>query len=423
MKILEKWNHYFRLINILGLLLVSICFIFIHFNSNPAETQLTYLPLLLPLFFLLPIKKEIYRDEIKFLILILCIFSSSILSYAVQGEIFIQDFRSHWIYLISIGIFVVLIQSKISKNYLFIILVMSSFLVVYDVFLEYFGNGVRGSATHGKPIFFGNIALTTGLVSLILSLNKDNHWLVRSSLLLSAAFGIAGSIWSQTRGGWVFLILFIVIFAYSYILHSKNKRRSLSYGVCSFIILCIMALPFKGAIESRISSGYFNIENYFSGGNAGTSVGLRFELWRVAAEQFIDNPLIGSARSGFLAKKNQMIAKGEVIPATKSFEHAHSDVFWTMGTKGLLGLLTLYGLYMFLFRFYYTNSGRKEVRMYALSGLTVVSGYLVYGLSESFFSMKLGIGYFIIINAILMRLICTHPQHRDVPLVLLQGNH
>jgi O-antigen ligase len=423
MKILEKWKHCFGLINTLGLLLVSICFIFIHFNSNPAETQLTYLPLLLPLFFLLPVKKEIYRDEIKFLILILCIFSSSILSYAVQGEVFTQDFRSHWIYLISIGIFVVLIQSKISKNYLFIILIMSSFLVVYDVFLEYFGNGVRGSATHGKPIFFGNIALTTGLVSLILSLNKDNHRLVRSSLLLSAAFGVAGSIWSQTRGGWVFLILFMVIFAYNYILNSKNKKRSLLYGVCSFIILCIIALPFKGAIESRVSSGYSNIQSYFSGGSAGTSVGLRFELWRVAAEQFVDNPLIGSARSGFLAKKNQMIAKDEVIPAAKRFEHAHSDVFWTMGTKGLLGLLSLYGLYMFLFRFYYINSGREEVRMYALSGLTVVSGYLVYGLSESFFSMKLGIGYFIILNAILMRLICTHTQHREKPLVLLQGNH
>jgi O-antigen ligase len=413
----------FNIINGLGLALIAICFIFINFNSNPAETQLTYLPLLLPLFFLLPVKKEIYRDEIKFLILILCIFSSSILSYAVQGEIFTHDFRSHWIYLISIGIFVVLIQSKISKNYLFVILIMSSFLVAYNVFLEYFGNGVRGSTTHGKPIFFGNIALTTGLVSLILSLSKDNHWLVKILLLLSAIFGVAGSIWSQTRGGWVFLILFMVIFAYNYILNSRNKKRSLLYGVCSFIILCIIALPFKGAIESRVSSGYTNIESYFSVGNAGTSVGLRFEFWRVATEQFVDNPLIGSARSGFLAKKNQMIAKGEVIPAAKSFEHAHSDFFWTIGTKGLLGLLSLYGLYMFLFRFYYINSGRKEVRMYALSGLTVVTSYLVYGLSESFFSMKLGIGYFIIINAILMRLICTHPQHRQKPLVLLQGNH
>lgn len=421
MNVLDKYSHSFGLINKIGLLMIAICFIFIHFNSNPAETQLKLLPFIFPFFFLLPIKKEFYKDELKFVFLILCIFLVSIVSYGAQGDILTQDFRSHWIYLIILGVFTVLVQSKVSKNYLFAILILSSTLVAYDVVKELFSNQTRGYFTHGKPIFFGNIALTTGLVSLIFALNKG-YWLTRSLLLFSAVAGIAGSIWSQTRGGWIFLILFIVVFAYNYIINSKSKKRALLLGTSSLIVLCIIALPFKAAIESRTSSGYSNIQSYFNDGSANTSVGLRFELWRVSAEQFIDNPIIGSARTGFMAKKNQMISLGEVIPATKNFEHAHSDLFWTMGTKGLLGLISLYGLYMFLFRFYYINLRREEVRMYALSGLTVVGGYMVYGLSECFFSMKLGIGYFIIINAILMRLICTYREDGEKPLALFQGN-
>jgi O-antigen ligase len=417
MKVLDKYSNSFGFINKVGLLLIALCFIFIHFNSKPAQTQLTFLPFILPLFFLLPIKKEFYKEELTFAFSMICIFLVSIASYGAQGDILTQDFRSHWIYLIIFGVFTVLMQSKISKNYLFTILILSSTLVAYDVVKELFSNQTRGYSTHGKPIFFGNIALTTGLISLIFAFNKG-HWLTRSLLLFSAVAGIAGSIWSQTRGGWVFLILFIVVFAYNYIINSKSKKRALLFGTSSLIVLCFIALPFKDAIEFRTSSGYSNIEKYFNNGSANTSVGIRFELWRVATEQFIDNPIIGSARTGFMAKKNQMISSGEVIPAAKQFEHAHSDFFWTMGTKGLLGLITLYGLYAFLFRFYYINVAREEVRMYALSGLTVVGGYMVYGLSESFFSMKLGIGYFIIINAILIRLICTYRKNGEKPLTL-----
>jgi O-antigen ligase len=422
MKVLERLKVSFGIINTLGLVILSICFIFIHFSSKPAQTQLTYLPLLLPLFFLLPIKKEIYRIEMKVLILTLCVFLSSIISYGVQGDILTQDFRSHWTYLLSIGVFAVLIQSRISKNYFFGLLIISSFLVAYDVFVEFFGSGVRGLATHGKPIFFGNIALTTGLVSLILCLDKNNHWLIRSSLLLAAIAGVTGSIWSETRGGWIFLILFVIALSYSHISNSKNKKRAVLLGASSFFLLFVIALPFKGAIEKRVSSGYSNIDNYFSDGIANTSVGLRFELWKVATGQFFESPLLGSARSGFLDKKIEMISKSEVIPLTRGFEHAHSDIFWTIGTKGLLGLFCLYGLYTFLLRFYYINRKREDVRIYALSGITVVAGYMVYGLSESFFSMKLGIGYFIIINAILIRLICTYRKDGEKPLVLFRGN-
>jgi O-antigen ligase len=370
---------------------------------------------------LLPLKKEIYKVEIKFLIFIVLIFISSLLSYGAQGDVFTQDFRSHWTYLIAFGVLSVFVQQEITRKLLYALLIIASMLVFYNVIVEYSNNWTRGLYTHGKPIFFGNIALTTGLISLVLSLDKEQTLVARILLLLASVLGIAGSIWSQTRGGWVFLILFFCIFIFSQLLTAKNKKKAVLFGIGSLIALCLIALPFTKKIESRVNYAYSNIESYFSGGNANTSLGLRFEFWRIATKQFIDSPIIGSARSGFLSKQDQMIREHMVVPTVKGYEHAHSDLFWTMGAKGLLGIISLYGFYLYLLRFYYINRNNKSVRFYALSGLTVVSSYMVYGLSESFFSMKLGIGYFIIINLLLIRLISVNEQNNYKPLVLYQG--
>lgn len=418
MNALNKWNRSFSYINGIGLVLISICFLFMHLNSKPAQTQLTYLPMLLPLFLLLPLRKEVYKVEIQLLIFTCLIFISSLISYGAQGDILTQDFRSHWTYLLVFGVLSVLIQTRITKKYLYTILILSGILVLYNVGIEYFNNGYRGSQTHGKPIFFGNIALTTGLVSLVLSLDKNQKLRVRILLLLAALLGVTGSIWSQTRGGWVFFILFLSFFIVRQMATAQNKRKSFLLAACSLIAICLITLPFIHKVETRVNHAYSNVENYFSGKNVNTSLGLRFELWRVSMDQFMNDPLIGTARSGFLSIKNQMISEGSLTSTARSFEHAHSDLFWTMGTKGLLGLFSLYGLYLFLLRFYYISSQNKEVRFYALSGLTVVTGYMVYGLSESFFSMKLGIGYFLIINLVLIRLISLANIDDEKPLVL-----
>lgn len=416
----------FNIINVVGLTLIAICFIFIHLNAKSAQTQLTYLPLILPLFLLLPIKKEIYYEELKFLFFTSCIFLSSLLSYGMLGEVFTQDFRSHWIYLLVFGVLVIFSQSNISKQYLIAVLLIASLMAAYNIVIEYINNGSRGNSTHGKPIFFGNVALTTGLVSLILAMRKDNHWLIRGLLLCASVAGIAGSVWSQSRGGWVFLILFLCVFIIINIniniIKAKNRKRSYLYSFIFLITIFLISLPFKNLLDARISAAYSNIHNYIVLKDGSSSVGVRFELWRVSIEQFINDPFIGSTRSGFLETKEKMVNNGVVDASSIALEHAHSDLFWTIGTKGLVGLITLYSLYIFLLRFYYIHSKRKEVRIYALSGLTVVASYMVYGLSESFFSMKLGIGYFIILNAILIRIICSTNKEQEKSLVLMRGN-
>lgn len=401
-------NSKWELINSLGLLLVAITFVFIHFKSKPAQTQLTYLVWLLPFFAILPIKKIFYVAEIKLLFFTLFIFFSSVLTYSFMGEVFEQSFRSHWTYLLSFGVLAVLTQIRISKYYLLILIISSLVFVAYDVIIEYLYSGSRGANTHGKPIFYGNIALTTGLVSLILSRNKKSSIVIKSALLIASAAGIVGSIWSQTRGGWIFLVIFSIYYFYNMII--EGQKKSYVKGILVLSIFIIVPLSLKDKIEPRLNQAYTNVENYFVYDQPYSSIGLRFEFWKVSINQFLDSPILGTARSGFLEKKEELIDDGFITKKSLQFEHAHSDFFWTLGSKGLLGIITLYGFYGFLLHFYYTNRKDKRVRLYSLSGITIVSSYIVYGLSESFFSMKLGIGYFIIINLILVRLISQEKE-------------
>jgi O-antigen ligase len=411
---LKICNNGWQVLSYIGLVLIAICFVFIHFKSNPAETQLSNYVWLLPLFCLLPLNKRVYKAELICLMLTFLIFISSVFSYGLQGEVFTNGFRNHWVYLLGFGIFSVFIHFKITASYLYVLLGFSSLAIVIDVSLEFFGHGTRGDITHGKPIFFGNIALTSALVSFILFLDRNNKWFVRALLLLTAVSGLAGSIWSQTRGGWIFLMVFIFTFLFIYIRNSKSKKKTITYVLITFIALVFTSLPFTKSIETRINAAYSNIEDYFYNHKPNTSIGLRFEFWKVSFEQFVDDPFTGSARSGFLAKQSDMLETNSVTPKIRGFTHSHSDLFWTMGTKGLIGLVSLYGFYLMLMCFYYYHLKKENVKLYAISGIVLVSSYAIYGLSESFFSMKLGIGYFLIFNLILIRIISIASNKKPI---------
>ena len=139
-------------------------------------------------------------------------------------------------------------------------------------------------------------------------------------------------------------------------------------------------------------------------GKAGkTSTGQRLDLWRVSGEVFIENPVIGGGLQGFIEKRNEMLAN-KTISVFENLKHSHNDLLWMASTRGIIGVLVLMFVYIGLLRFYWRKFSYDETRMYGAAGLTLVCGAMVYGLTDIFMSLKITIGYFFILNAILIRL-------------------
>lgn len=394
--------------------LAGMAFAAIHLDAAPAQYQLSYLVWLLPLIILLEPRVQLARPEKLFLLSGVLMFLSTVLSFWMSGDLADpQSIRTHWLYLLPVGLVATFSRTGVSRQWLYSLLIIAAIMSFIVVIKDNLYGGARGSH-HGSPIPFGTVSLSTALLCLIFAMDRSVSKWLRLLLLASALIGLVAVIWSATRGAWLFLTVWTCVASVIWL----KKRSTVKYKVAvvvSVLILTIgvMVSPASDILEKRVIGTYTEVEQYFSGERVTTSAGQRLELWKVAFNTFRENPLLGAGRSGFLEEKQGMNDNGEV-EVIRSLQHAHNDVLWVLATRGLLGLMVFAGLFIFLIGFYKRNLRDPGTRLAAYAGLTVCAGALVYGLTDIFMSLKLTIGYFMIINALLIRFIISL-KNADAP--------
>ncbi len=394
--------------------LAGMAFAAIHLDAAPAQYQLSYLVWLLPLIILLKPRVQLARPEKLFLLSCVLMFLSTVLSFGMSGDLADpQSIRTYWLYLLPVGLVMTFSQIQISRQWLYSLMIIAAIMSFIVVIKDNLYGGVRGSH-HGSPIPFGSVSLLTALLCLIFAMDRSVSKWLRLVLLVSSVIGLVAVIWSGTRGAWLFLVFWACVAFALLLKHGSSVKQKMTVITMVLILVAgVMITPVPDLLKKRVSGAYTEVEQYFSGESVTTSSGQRFELWKVAFNTFTENPLFGAGRFGFLHEKQSMNSEGRV-KVIKSLEHAHNDVLWILATRGLLGLTVFAGLFIFLIGFYKNNLRDSRTKLVAYAGLTVCTGTLVYGLTDIFMSLKLTIGYFMIVNALLIRhIICL--KNTDVP--------
>ncbi|ASP38182.1 hypothetical protein CHH28_05550 [Bacterioplanes sanyensis] len=392
------WQRY--LIRV-GAFLVALVFVAIHLDASPSQAQLTHLVWLLPLLHLLPAQRPLFSSEKTLLLLSCGLFFGALISFAVSGDLWVETgFRSYWQYLLPLGLLAVFARIQLDRRWLAAIAMAAMLMTLVVVLKDLRAGDVRG-IHHGLPIPFGIVSLTTGLICYLMVLDSRFHWAVRVLLLLAALMGFVATVWSQTRGVWVYWLLWLLVAALAWWwLDRRTWRKTLVLSVTAALIV-ILGLSNSATVTARVGETMNSLNEYFVEDNAQTSLGQRFELWKVAWQTFTDSPLLGQGKAGFMATKEAMHALGETS-ASLWLQHAHNDVLWVLSTRGLLSLVFYVALYAFLISFFARHCSHPDTRLAAYAGLTVSFGGLVYGLSEIFLSLKITIGYFMIVQTVLV---------------------
>lgn len=405
-----------------GFFLISFVFVFIHLNSSSAQSQLTYLPWLLLILIspFLFVKKKVYSPVLTFSVVTGVYLFFSAISYQLSGDFIPKGgkkwFDGHWVFLFPLSFLLLTAVSSWSfrVRYLSVMLIVSVFAGLVVVFTDMLSGASRGYS-HGRPIPFGNFGLLSGLLCLVLSFDRNTFsFRSRAILIISFFLGVAISIWSQTRGGWIFLLLVIIVFMIYSLVKYRSYRKHVLFSFGLLFVFSIWIVSDDNIVSNRISSATSDVSEYFNGGNKNTSVGLRFELWTVALTAFKEGKLFGVGPSGFNEVKNTMLDNGLVGSGVSSLLHAHNDFLWVLATKGIVGFLSYMAIYIWLLSFYLRASRFASSRYLAISGILVVSGYAVFSLSDIFMSLKLGIGYFVILNSLLIYLISLSSFDADL---------
>ena len=243
-------------------------------------------------------------------------------------------------------------------------------------------------------IQFGNISMFTGLLclaGLAWACTRPNKWRWIAWLSVGALGGIAGSLFSGSRGGWVGFPLIALVFLRVYHQYFSMRFKIALIALALIIGAAIYSTPQLG-VQQRVDQAFNNISLYTQG-NSSTSVGARFEMWKGASQLFMAKPLLGWGKAQYKDAMIDLAEQGKADPVVKPFGHPHNELLNNAAKQGLVGVLALLILYLVPIRLFAPGlrSPSLPQRAVATAGFLLPIAYIDFGLSQAFLTHNSGV--------------------------------
>ena len=298
----------------------------------------------------------------------------------------------------------------------------SGLVALYQIFVM----GLPRANGFTNAIQYGNLSMLLAVMSGLLLVVQYKRWCLWQRLLLASAIvlGAAGSVLSQSRGGWLALVLLLPVCAW--LLVRTTGQRRMYWGLCA-LALAAAALSQVPAVEQRLDEARKEVLIYKDHGDGRSSVGHRLAHWRLAWAMGWDRPLTGWGRAGYTDEKARRVAAGLAHPAVLEFGHAHNeilDMFAKRGLSGVLLLMVFYGIPLAMFwptdRRIRDASGKmdKESLSLCLVGVMMPLSYIGFGLTQVFLAHNSGNMFYLFMCPLVLaalherrtRMGCPRPQ-------------
>ena len=270
---------------------------------------------------------------------------------------------------------------------------------------------VEGFTHHA--ITFGDLALAMGLMAFCASSHfRGTRW--ASLPLIALLAGIAASLLSGSRGGWIAL-LFVIVPIIRYGREWHGKLILYGYLLALLLVGVVIVVPETG-VADRIGLAVAEVHAYTDKGDATTSTGIRLELWKASWLMFVEHPMLGVGRDQFVPALHALAAQNRIqqSPAL-AFASSHSDTLFFLATGGLLDfsfLLLIYLGPLAVFLSVLKKNPHSTVvplsddvsgkRAAALAGILLVISYIAFGLTDVMFWLMMPTAFYVIMVCALL---------------------
>lgn len=295
-------------------------------------------------------------------------------------------------------------------QFAFPIAAIAGFLLMKDMGGEIVG---RSGIKTLDLIHFGDFELMLGVLSLF-----SIDWLGRDRfalrLLKVSGFvaGLSASFASGTRGGWLAIPVFIVI--YFYFRTGAISPKKIAATVATTLIAASLLFTFNASLHQRIAKLTTEMLSAKQD-NRDTSTGIRLQLYMAAADVFVRHPVFGVGPQGFALEMQPMMEAGKITPIAADLGRGevHNDILSKAAGMGLFGLIAILAIYFIPFRLFWRASRSTSgfVKRSGVLGLTFVSGVFVFGLTVEFLNLTLATAFYSFTVAVLLA--ACHNSHPD----------
>lgn len=253
-------------------------------------------------------------------------------------------------------------------------------------------------------IHLGDLALMLGFLSLFgVNWEKADGWPVLLLKMVGLASGVFVSILSGSRGGWVAIPAFLLI----WFLCRDSQKMLVKLGRAIFLTLLLGAAAYflVDSIHARLGEIYSDLAT-FSQGNVDTATGIRLQLWEAALYLFIQNPVFGVGAEGFSHAMTTLSQQGLITAQAAALGRGevHNEILAHTVRFGIFGLAAILAIHVVPFIIFLRarKTGSWQKRRAAEMGLSLVAGFMIFGLTVETFDLKLVAAFYSLTVAALL---------------------
>lgn len=259
---------------------------------------------------------------------------------------------------------------------------------------------------HTNAIQYGDLALCLAALLALYAgaVWAQLGWLVRVLCVLGVVAGLDASVLSQSRGGWLALLLAIPFLLGWLMAHRRQLFKRVALGVVAMVLL--LSIINSSVLVQRWDRMEHEVQVYDQRDDAATSVGQRLEHWRFAWDIARERPWLGWGFSGYMAEKAKRVGAGLYQPSIVEYKFVHNELLdqWVkLGVTGPAVLLLFYllPLAMFLPLASRMQGYRRDAVLGAhalalrLCGTCIPVLYIGFGLTQVFLAHNSGIMFYL----------------------------
>lgn len=249
--------------------------------------------------------------------------------------------------------------------------------------------GVERANMHGGAISFGNAGVLLGAISAITWLYwpSRKRWQHHFLMLGGALAGVATSLLSGSKGGWLSILTIVVIFFMKVTHGWQIKQKVQAASLLAIFFIGAISLP-GSPVLPRLEAAYQGFQHWKTTGmDADGSVGARLNIWKVGVSVAHESPWIGLGGAVLKKRFAEMAESGAIDPKWKNGTHLHNEMLNTYIMRGILGLMSTLAIYILAARIYWKSKNCSDPTIQGLSvaGLMTLFLYLEFGLTDVIF--------------------------------------
>lgn len=375
--------------------LICIVFILLHTNQSSSQSMASLLLMLSPLCFFFSGSKQVFEyKELRGLFALITTYSLYnflILTQHPFNQLSLATYRALFFWLLLPFVLMFLFNKKPSLQSIALLFALTAIFSLYPVINDYINNSVRGLSS-GHPIFWGNISLCSAMIAFTLRKSFHSRYL-QVLCYIGLVCGLTASFWSMTRGGWISIPLSIICL---YLCKLITKKH-----LAVFTVLLILIISFVPNVHDRLFRTFqtVNISWQDFSINFDNSTQARLDMWKTSIVLIKENPVSGGGFSAYRDGIQQMQANGQKLGGVAQFEMPHNEFIHLLVSGGAISLALLLAILIALVRVF---SSFQSGSVFKVAGYLLIIQFLVFSMSEIFFSTKLTIIYFCIASALII---------------------